>query len=295
MVAYARYWKWKRMENKYENNPEERQEWGAYATPPPTFHLNSDKQEVQQNSPATLCVRVQEMLPSLVDNDGTIRPEMAAALFAHLAVCPTCAKEFEEMQRTVAVLNTLALQPLPMDFSGVIMHRIELEMGGLYAKQAPPATSPISQVQTGESYATEHITDFATVSQLQHTTVETSVTQSTLTAWQRVVALGAFFATLLVFLSSGWGRATLGASLQTARGWLRQIAQATEEIPLLGWVTGQAFSVISQSLHLLEETYRTLGASAMKGLFVDVVVATTVIVFVNGRKSQARKASTGGL
>ena len=102
-------------------------------------------------------------------------------------------------------------------------------------------------------------------------------------------------ATLLVFLSSNWGRATLGANLQTAREWLRQIAQATEEIPLLGWITGQAFAALSQSLHVLEETYRTLGASALKGLFVDVVVATTVVLFMNGRKSQTKKyTNTGG-
>lgn len=282
------------MENRYEQNPEERQEWGAYATPPPTFRQNPQRQETQQNSPATLCARVQEMLPSLVENDGTIRPEMAEALFAHLAVCPTCAKEFEEMQHMVALLNNLTAQPLPMDFSGVIMHRIERELGGLYGQQTPPLNATATQQRTAEVYQQGAHVDFATVSQLQHTTLETSLTQTTLTAWQRVIALGAFFATLLVFLSSGWGRATLGANLQTAREWLRQIAQATEDIPLLGWITGQAFSAISQSLHVLEETYRTLGASAMKGLFVDIVVATTVILFMNGRKSQTRKTESGG-
>lgn len=287
------------MENRYEQNPEERQEWGAYATPPPTFRLNAEKLETQQNSPATLCARVQEMLPSLVENDGAIRPEMAAALFAHLAVCPSCAKEFEEMQRTVAVLNTLPEMALPMDFSGVIMQRIEREMPGLYTKQdASFAYTTIQEIvtetQQTETQKTQTRHDFATVSQLQHTTVETNITQSSLNLWQRVVALGAFFATLLLFLSSGWGRATLGANLVTAREWLRQITQATEDIPLLGWVTGQAFAVLSQSLHILEETYRTLGASAMKGLFVDMVVATTVYMVLNGRKSQARKTDLGG-
>src|SRR5438067_387098 len=108
-----RYWKWKRMENRFEHTPpEEQQGWGAYATPPPyPDQQNSYHSELPQGM--NLCARVRDMLPSLLENDGEIRPEMAAALYGHLAVCPGCAREFEEMQRVVAVLEALPPAEMP--------------------------------------------------------------------------------------------------------------------------------------------------------------------------------------
>ena len=280
------------MENRFENNKEERQEWGAYATPPPILRQDLERLEVQQQPPATLCARVQEMLPSLVENDGTVRPEMAAALFAHLTVCPNCAKEFDEMQRMIAVLNTVPLHPLPMDFTGVIMQRIELEMSGIYAKHdaAPQFGSSFETVQN----QTTHKVEFTANTQQSQTTTETFQTQTQSTLVQRVIAMGAFFAALLLFLSSAWGRATLGANIQMAREWVRQIAQATEDVPLLGWVTSEALGVLSQSFHILEETYKTLGATAVKGVFVDIVIVTALYFIFQGRKQNSHKVNRGG-
>jgi hypothetical protein len=280
------------MENRFENNKEERQEWGAYATPPPTFRPDLERLEVQQQPPATLCARVQEMLPSLVENDGTVRPEMAAALFSHLTICPSCAKEFDEMQRMVAVLNTVPLHPLPMDFTGVIMQRIEAEMAGLYAKQdtAPQFGATFETTQNSSFQRIE----FSVNTQKSQTTTATLQTQTQSTLFQRVIAMGAFFAALLLFLSSAWGRATLGANIQMAREWVRQIAQATEDVPLLGWVTSEALGVLSQSFHILEETYRTLGVTAVKGVFVDMVVVTALYFMFQGRKQNSHKVNRGG-
>ena len=62
------------MENRFDHtSPEEQQGWGAYATPPPVpGQLNSPRSLAGQ---ASLCARVREMLPALLENDGEIRPD----------------------------------------------------------------------------------------------------------------------------------------------------------------------------------------------------------------------------
>jgi len=275
------------MENRFEKQKEEAQDWGAYAKPPQTSRTSQESEAFSQNSEAlksfeprsetasALCEQVREHLPALVESDGTIRPEMAAMMFAHLTICRDCAREFDELQRIVAVLNSLPQSPLPHDYSGLIMQRIEREMGGLYPLlDIPPSSATSSWL--GEAAKTTSLNGVAT--------------QSELSLWQRVAFMGAFFAALLIFLSKGWGRAALGASLYDTQNWLRQIAQATKEIPLLGKITEEAFAVLAQSVHLLEDAYLHIGANAMRGVFLDVAVATGVYLVFNGRRHKAQQA-----
>jgi hypothetical protein len=285
------------MENRFEKQQEEKQDWGAYVKPPQTSSPSQESEASAQNSAPlvqryepkeaslALCEQVRELLPALVESDGTIRPEMAATIFAHLTVCRDCAREFDELQRIVAVLNSLPMTPLPHDYSGLIMQRIEREMGGLYPlMELPPnwatsswngeaaqSTNPLNR-----SHSSEPIVQL--------------LSQSTLPLRQRVILLGAFFATLLLFLTNGWGRTSLGASMSTLHDWLQQIAQATESVPFLGTIVAEGFGVLAQSVHLLEETYLHIGANAMRGVFFDVALATGIYLLYQGRNQKAKQA-----
>lgn len=286
------------MENRFEKKEEEKQDWGAYVKPPQTSRPSQESEASAQSSgeqllrfeprseaPSALCDLVREHLPALVENDGTIRPEQAAAMFAHLTICRDCAREFDELNRIVSVLNSLPLSPLPHDYSGLIMQRIEREMGGLYPLMELPPNSATSS-WTGEAANQTSRNETA----LGANSLAGILSQTALPLWQRVVALGAFFATLLLFLSSEWGRATLDASLGTVEDWFRQIARATAEIPLLGWITAEAFSSLSQSARLLEETYLHIGANAMRGVFLDTAIVTGVYFIYQGRNRKKQTA-----
>src|ERR1043165_2965068 len=99
------------MENRFEQTPpEEQQGRGAYATPPPVSGAQNIPADItpqylrhsvtpQLPQDVSLCQRVQEKLPYLLENDGEITPHLAKALYGHLAVCPNCSREFDESQR----------------------------------------------------------------------------------------------------------------------------------------------------------------------------------------------------
>src|SRR5438552_1551000 len=130
------------MENRSEHIPPE-QGWGAYATPP-TYPSHSAYQrpdppgaEAQLNQESTLppqanlCAWVREKLEPLLENDDEIRPEMATALYGHLAVCQGCAQAFEQIQKVVAMLEALPPLELPMDYAPLILRRIQAGTGPL--------------------------------------------------------------------------------------------------------------------------------------------------------------------
>jgi len=286
------------MENRFEKQEEEKQDWGAYIKPPQTSKLpqeseasaQSSREQLQRFEPRSelaseLCEQVREYLPALVESDGTIRPEMAAMMFAHLTICRDCAREFDELQRIVAVLNSLPQLPLPHDYSGLIMQRIEREMGGLFPLMEIPPNQATSSWRGEAAQQTNQPN-----STIKSDTFTQILNQTALPVWQRIVMLGAFFATLLLFLTSGWGRNTLDATMSTVQDWLRQIAQATKEIPLLGKITEEAFGVLAQSVHLLEETYLHIGANAMRGVFLDVAIAMGAYFIYHGRSQKARQS-----
>ena len=109
------------MENKFEHNEPEQQNWKKYLQP-----VNPPIQQPQQNvSQDALCAWVCEQLSYLLDNDGSVRPEQAAGIHGHLALCRHCAQEWEEMQNVVALVENLPPVALPRDFSGLVMQRIE--------------------------------------------------------------------------------------------------------------------------------------------------------------------------
>ena len=127
------------MENRFEHTPEE-QGWKTPLPPRPVApngnrpDILSNRTPGQQNAVqngfaravARQSVRLGlRKLSDLLDNDGSVRPEQAAGIYAHLAICRHCAQEFDEMQRVVALVENLPPAELPRDFSGLIMQRIE--------------------------------------------------------------------------------------------------------------------------------------------------------------------------
>lgn len=253
------------MENRFHNNPAEGQEgWGAYVSPP-VYPQNLGK----------LCVDVRKLLPELLENDGSIRPEMASAIYGHLAICPGCARELDEMQQLAARIDALPQVDLPMDYSELIMHKIQTQTHTIYsAQQAEGGQAAVRQVTR------------AIGTPLQSRTVTETVTQTGVTVWQRLT-LGALFSGILTFLlASTWGRQMLGATAATASAWLEQVGDMVARVPVLGGLIGLIVLALSQASQLLSETYQSLGGMALEGLVIDIALGALIFGVVRRNNRQ---------
>jgi hypothetical protein len=273
------------MENRFEHNPpEERQDWGAYVSPPSYTGPPNSYADARQSQ---LCARVQEMLPSLLENDGEIRPEMASSIYAHLAVCVLCARDFAEMQRVVSMVEAIAPPEMPMDFSVVIMQRIQLEFGPVRSdvpirplRAASSAASgeaaPLGneQKQEAASLTTAHTVQQtetrAVASELE--TKQTSVMQTATSLWQRLPGVGVLLAVVGFFLITNWGREALGVNAIAASQWLSQLGEVAQEMPLLGSIVALIGTVLAKVSDTLQETYRSQGAMNTLGLTLDFAI-----------------------
>ena len=124
------------MDNRYQPEKQEtevKQEWKHYLPPTPLVSDIIEERELveEQNLYAKslsqksgMCLKVREKLQSLLEGEYELKPEMAMALQGHLAVCPDCAFEYEEMKNLVWLLKSMPMADLPMDYSKVIMQRI---------------------------------------------------------------------------------------------------------------------------------------------------------------------------
>ncbi len=129
------------MESRSEHSPPEKQTWNAtYFTPQPPGTSVQTEAALASNQAtiSAVCAQVREQLNSLLENDGSVRPETATALYGHIAYCPDCAREFQEMQRVVNMLEGMPLAELPTDYSRLVMRRIQ-------TGNAPPAQASTVQ------------------------------------------------------------------------------------------------------------------------------------------------------
>ena len=270
------------MEHKFEHDPQENtRSWGAYATPPPIpgqTHKTEPQHLVPQRATAvSLCARVQEMLPPLLENDGSIRPEMASAVRAHLAACLDCSREYKTLQRVAMLVEKMPLAELPTDFSARIMQRIQ-------AEHQPAAPEAVVRAEVSiQTPAAKNTAKTAVKNTKINTATRTATTQKsgltqtawtmhTLAMWQKVTLAGMFAATLAFFLSTAWGRALLGTRLETALQFLSQVTEAVRRVPVLGWIADYAFNALSQAEQTLQMAYRSMGAGAAQGLALDVAL-----------------------
>jgi hypothetical protein len=271
------------MENRFENSPPEEQNWGAYATPP-----------TYRSRQTGLCADVCRMLPDLLENDGSVRPEMATAIYAHLAVCPDCAREFDQMQRVIARVEALPPAEMPLDYSGLIMQRIqaqtqETQQKRAVVRQVRTVTAPADQTATASKpVATVTVTPSVASQTRSHQTAAT-VTQTGAQLWQRLT-LGAMLSGILAFfLNSAWGRQMLGVNVATAGAWLEQVGEAISRVPILGGIAGLIFSALTQASGVLSETYHALGAVAARGLALDIAMGGLAYWFVLTRRQREQR------
>ena len=75
----------------------------------------------------SLCARMRERLPDLME--GYLDAMTAEAVRAHLSVCYICARVYDEMERTIKLVETLPFVDPRKDFGPSIMAAIESQHG----------------------------------------------------------------------------------------------------------------------------------------------------------------------
>ena len=305
------------MENRFEQNQPEEQGWGGYVTPPGAPGRNSYLPGAQPLETA-LCQRVREMLPHLLENDGEIRPEMARQVYNHLSVCTGCAGEFDDMQRVIQLMAKMPPAEMPQDFSQIIMQRILSPDGPV--PQRPPLRVPLNladpqsavaavrtqdtsarptraafgQPQFNDALTPLKVTASLTAGQrLTNQNVSNNVSVQTqgsiLTTFQRLTAASVLTAVMAFLMTTGWGRNALSTDMDAMRAWMDQMSAALNRVPLFGRLTAYLFAAMTQMSDSVTETYRTLGATAAKGLTIDIALCACACFFLAVRRQRSRR------
>ncbi len=286
------------MENRFEHNEPEEHTWKKYL-PPNNSPLNApetnQQQQQQKVSQDALCAWVCEQLSYLLDNDGSVRPEQAAGIHGHLALCRHCAQEWEDMQNVVGLVESLPPVELPRDFSGLIMQRIELQNAPLVPHTLTP--QPIAEnyalaqaVTTARTKVTPaQATEQKTLTQTAQQTLSTTQTQQSRSQLvQRMSAGSALSGILAYFLSTAWGRQMLGANVTTASAWLGQAADVLRSVPVVTWIFGLIFSALAQVNTMLNSTYHAMGTAAAVGFGMDVAICAFAYMYLSARRRNAQ-------
>jgi hypothetical protein len=297
------------MENRFDHiPPEEKQGWGAYATPP---QLPGKQSGEQANtlpvlpSDLTMCDRVREKLPYLLENeDSELSADMSRALYGHLGVCVTCSREFDDHQRMIAYLESAPAVEMPMDFTGVIQRRIQVQSMSADAKDAIVTQmpgmaagsvktrafgTPTTAVESAGTIAMRTLKANATVlSTLNKTRLSTTHQMAKLEQgmFQRLTSGSITAALMAYFVSSAWGREMLGDNIAAVRAWLDTIASALGRIPLFGRLVVLVFAALSQVGDLLGDTYHTVGDMAVRGVAMDIGVCMAAYYFLVVRRQR---------
>lgn len=309
------------MENRFDHNHSEEQGWGNYVTPPGTPGRNSYRPNHTPLETA-LCQRVREMLPHLLENDGEIRPEMARQVYAHLSVCAGCAGEFDEMQQVIQLMEKMPPVDMPQDFSQIIMQRIaapdgpvpsrpplrvplnladpQSQMAAVRTQDAVtrPTRAALGQPQFNDALTTAKVTPSisatqrkTTQSMTQANTVQTNTAQSRstlFTTFQRLTAASVLTAIMAFLMTTKWGRNALSSDLNALQAWMQQMGDALNRVPFFGRLTAYLFAAMTQMNDSVSETYRTLGATAAKGLTIDIALCACACFFLAVRRQRSR-------
>ncbi|GEM_PF-2000245 len=313
------------MENRFDHNQPEEQGWGGYVTPPGAPGRNSYRPGSQPLETA-LCQRVREMLPHLLENDGEIRPEMARQVYGHLSVCTGCAGEFDEMQNVILLMEKMPPAELPQDFSQIIMQRILSPDGPI--PQRPPLRVPMNladpqntaavvrtqetttrpmraalgqpqfngalstvkvtpSVGAAQRLTTQNVTPSVIQNVIQNVSVQTQ--SSTLTTVQRLTAASVLTAVMAFLMTTPWGRNALSSDLDALQAWMQQMGDALSRVPVFGRLTAYLFAAMTQMSDSVSETYRTLGATAAKGLTIDIALCACACFFLAARRQRSQR------
>ncbi len=321
------------MENRFEQSPEE-QGWKSstpdaygWKNPPPApivppalsgqtgnIGQNAEQNTAHQTTRDQLCGWVCEKLSDMLDNDGSVRPEQAAGIYAHLAICRHCAGQWDEMQRVVSLVEKMPLADLPRDFSATIMQRIanphappphralmpqmfndapgsSVVVDRNLASGADTAQSKLiitsTQPLARKTSLLHRLRGQQTQSELRSETKQTGVsTQSELLT--RITAGSVCSSALAYLLSTTWMRQMLNVNVTTTGAWFGQCADVLRGVPLLTWVAGLIFSAFAQMNAMLGETVHVMSTAIMMGLALDVVICVAAYSFLTARRREAQ-------
>lgn len=303
------------MENRFEHlPPEEQQGWGAYVTPPP-LPGQQHSQPSNQSLSSSLCARVREALPALLENDGEINPQMASALYGHLSLCPGCAHEFDTLQQVIQVVEALEPAELPMDFSARIMQRIQSRPAPAHtasneavvrpfvvSSSESSAAVPHAETKTAHSAPGLNTSLSAGIGKMRRETEsvvgaslleeQELLTKTSVHAWERLTLAGLLSTVMTVFLMTTWGGQVLVTNLSEMLSWLGQVGETLRRVPLLGALFAVMFSALSQIGNLLSETYRSLGVLAARGLALDVALCAGIYYLFVLRRQRGQMHGT---
>ena len=303
-----------KMENKFEHDPEE-QGWKA-PMPPRVYNTFQGLDHIGGSLPPhevlrdNLCAWVCEKLSDLLDNDGSVRPEQAAGIYAHLAICRHCAQEWDEMQRVVSLVEKLPACDLPRDFAPLIMQRIENPDAASFQRAMPAQSAHLADAAASPAYApavraqeqnaaaqtqmkvttTTHLEQNTAALNMQQARTQIQQTQQKQQTelLQRMTAGGVLSSVLAYFLSTVWGRQMLGSNVITAGAWFSQVAEALRSVPILTWMAGLIFSAFAQLNATLGQTYHTMGAAAGIGFALDAIICVMAYGYLTARRRDAQ-------
>lgn len=289
------------MENRFEHiPPEERNDWGHYIRPPgPPGNM----QQHRDMHASSLCMRVQSMIPHLLERDGEIRPEIASSAQAHIATCMQCARYYAQMQQVITLLETLEPPEMPVDFAPAILQRIQTEYRAtqrvLHAASSEANLSAGSEETAAGSNAVRQ-TRSAGVRPLWnmplHTTgamrtrphMQVTLSHRLLTFWQQLTGTGLLIAVLGILLLTEWGRQAIDVNLDTVSALLAQIVDAVAHVPVIGAIVSAVATVLTQAGSILQATYRTSGWFSALGLVIDISLCTIGYYLIVARRRQHR-------
>lgn len=253
------------MENRHENTSSEQQQtWQTRYVPPPSTHYQNpvtpntetvESNQTQHNtSQAYLCERVQEKLQALIENDPQIKPEMATALYGHLAVCADCVRVYESLKRVVELLDSIPMMELPVDYSLSIMRKIE--EGNLQPGASPRPTYATSSLGFGgvaekaemQSTPLQAVASPISVQERKQYSPTNSTSQGV--NLPRMLMAVALAATIAFLSCMEWGRAALAVNIDAVRTALQNLGGAIEAVPLLG----DLVKAVTVSLLQIEQT-----------------------------------------
>jgi hypothetical protein len=230
---------------------------------------------------AALCDRVREKLQPLLDNDLSIQPEMATALYGHLAVCTECAAEFASMRRMLNMLETMASPELPIDYAPHIMQRIQ---AGDFAtsmeaeRRVAPGPTFAASLPVSEEVATiERRRVVESVSAIRSA-------ETRQTFWQRVIGSVALSGLFITLLASDWGRQMLGVDLETARLWLSQVGEHLEQVPVLGALIVSLSAALASMDDALSHSFTALGSMAGQTLAIELSIGLAAWLVLSSRR-----------
>ncbi len=288
------------MENRFQQNEEENG-WGAYVTPPPITGLSTGESAAARG----LCARVQERLPMLAERDPLLTPELVRSLEQHMVGCADCRREYRREKRLTGLLNDVPAPAPPPDFAPRIMERIErgdfprmVSVDGLarptIAREAAVEPTIRREVRTalGQQQTPTTAVKSSTVSPARISVTQPLATEthSLLMLVPRALAACVLTASLLFFISTSWGREALGANLPGVRAWFDQMGALFERVPLLGRLTAALAASLGQLGELLSETYRSLGASAARGLTLDAAFLIAGGYLASTRRARGQRS-----